>query len=58
MVELAIILPLFMLLVFGVIQFGLTYNNLITLRQGTRRSGAPGRGRQLREHDVVLARPV
>ena len=37
MVELAIILPLFMLLVFGVIQFGLTYNNLITLRQGRAR---------------------
>jgi len=45
MVELAIILPIFLLLVFGVIQFGITYNNLITLRQGTRegaRQGAVG----------------
>jgi len=45
MVELAIVLPIFLLLVFGVIQFGITYNNLITLRQGTReavRQGAVG----------------
>jgi Flp pilus assembly protein TadG len=45
MVELAIILPIFLALTFGVIQFGLTYNNLITLRQGTReatRQGAVG----------------
>jgi len=42
MVELAIILPLFLLLVFGVIQFGLTYNNLITLRQGTREAARQG----------------
>jgi hypothetical protein len=45
MVELAIILPIFLLLVFGVIEFGITYNNLITLRQGTRegaRQGAVG----------------
>ena len=45
MVELAIILPLFLVLVFGVIEFGLTYNNLITLRQGARegaRQGAVG----------------
>ena len=45
MVELAIVLPLFMVLVFGVIEFGITYNNLITIRQGTReavRQGAVG----------------
>jgi hypothetical protein len=45
MVELAIILPLFLVLAFGVIQFGITYNNMITLRQGTRegaRQGAVG----------------
>jgi Flp pilus assembly protein TadG len=42
MVELAIILPIFMLLVFGVIQFGITYNNLITLRQGTREAARQG----------------
>jgi hypothetical protein len=45
MVELAIILPLFLILAFGVIQFGITYNNMITLRQGTRegaRQGAVG----------------
>jgi Flp pilus assembly protein TadG len=42
MVEVAIILPLFMLLVFGVIQCGLTYNNLITLRQGTREAARQG----------------
>jgi hypothetical protein len=42
MVELAIILPLFLVLAFGVIQFGLTYNNLITLRQGTREAARQG----------------
>jgi Flp pilus assembly protein TadG len=42
MVELAIILPIFMLLVFGVIQFGITYNNMITLRQGTREAARQG----------------
>ncbi len=42
MVELAIILPLFLALVFGVIQFGLTYNNLITLRQGAREAARQG----------------
>ncbi len=42
MVELAIILPIFMLLVFGVIQFGITYNNLITIRQGTREAARQG----------------
>ena len=38
----AIILPIFLLLVFGVIQFGITYNNLITLRQGTREAARQG----------------
>src|SRR4051812_41737833 len=42
MVELAIILPIFLLLVFGTIQFGITYNNLITLRQGTREAARQG----------------
>jgi Flp pilus assembly protein TadG len=42
MVELAIILPIFLVLVFGVIQFGITYNNLITLRQGTREAARQG----------------
>lgn len=42
MVELAIILPLFLILAFGVIQFGITYNNLITLRQGTREAARQG----------------
>ncbi|HEY3673847.1 MAG TPA: TadE family protein [Acidimicrobiia bacterium] len=42
MVELAIILPLFLLLVFGVIQFGITYNNMITLRQGAREAARQG----------------
>jgi len=42
MVELAIILPLLLLLVFGVIQFGITYNNAITIRQGTREAARQG----------------
>jgi Flp pilus assembly protein TadG len=42
MVELAIILPLFLLLVFGVIQFGITFNNLITIRQGAREAARQG----------------
>jgi Flp pilus assembly protein TadG len=42
MVELAIILPLFLAIVFGVIEFGITYNNLITIRQGTREAARQG----------------
>jgi Flp pilus assembly protein TadG len=45
LVELAIVLPIFVALIFGVIEFGLTYNNAIALRQGTRegaRQGAVG----------------
>ena len=42
MVELAIILPIFLVLVFGVIEFGLTYNNYITVRQGTREAARQG----------------
>ena len=44
-VELALVLPLFLLVVFGMIEFGLTYNNYISLRQGAReatRQGAVG----------------
>jgi hypothetical protein len=36
LVELAIILPIFVVLVFGILEFGITYNNYIALRQGTR----------------------
>ena len=42
MVEFALVLPLFMLLVFGVIEFGVTYNNYITVRQGTREAARQG----------------
>jgi Flp pilus assembly protein TadG len=42
MVELALILPLFLVLVFGVIEFGITYNNMITIRQGTREAARQG----------------
>jgi hypothetical protein len=42
LVELAIILPLFVILVFGIIEFGLTYNNYITIRQGTREAARQG----------------
>jgi Flp pilus assembly protein TadG len=42
LVELAIVLPIFVLLVFGVIQFGITYNNLITIRQGVREAARQG----------------
>jgi hypothetical protein len=42
MVELAIVLPLFLVLVFGIIEFGLTYNNYITIRQGTREAARQG----------------
>jgi Flp pilus assembly protein TadG len=36
LVELAIIMPIFVILVFGILEFGITYNNYISLRQGTR----------------------
>jgi Flp pilus assembly protein TadG len=42
LVELALILPIFLVLVFGVIEFGITYNNLITVRQGTREAARQG----------------
>src|SRR3954453_24075979 len=42
MVGLAFLLPLFVVLVFGVIEFGLTYNNYITIRQGTREAARQG----------------
>ena len=44
-VELALVLPLLLVLAFGVIGFGMTYNNYVTLREGTRaaaREGAAG----------------
>lgn len=42
LVELAIILPLFVVLVFGLIEFGITYNSYIALRQGTREAARQG----------------
>jgi len=42
MVELALVLPLFVLLVFGVVEFGVVYNNDITLRQGAREAARQG----------------
>jgi Flp pilus assembly protein TadG len=41
-VELALVLPLFMVIVFGVIEFGITYNNQITIREGTREAARQG----------------
>lgn len=32
----AIILPIFVILIFGLLEFGITYNSYISLRQGTR----------------------
>jgi hypothetical protein len=42
LVEFAIVLPLFILFVFGVIEFGLTFNNYISLRQGVREAAREG----------------
>jgi len=42
MVELAIALPILMLLVFGTIEFGIAYNDQITLRQGVREAARQG----------------
>ncbi|MFN8025856.1 MAG: TadE family protein [Acidimicrobiia bacterium] len=36
LVEMAIILPIFVILIFGLLEFGITYNSYISLRQGTR----------------------
>ena len=38
LVEMALVLPLLMMVVFGVIEFGTTYNNYISLRDGVRQS--------------------
>ena len=47
MTEFAIVLPILALLLFGVIQFGIAFNNYITLtdavRAGARKGGAVGR---------------
>ena len=40
--ELAILLPIVLLLVFGVIEFGTVYNDYISLRQGTREAARQG----------------
>jgi len=45
LVEMALVLPLLLLIVFGIIEFGTTYSNYIGLRDGVRnaaRSGAVG----------------
>jgi Flp pilus assembly protein TadG len=36
LVEMALVLPIIMMVLFGVIEFGATYNNFISLRDGTR----------------------
>jgi Flp pilus assembly protein TadG len=41
MVEFAIILPILLVLVFGIIQFGITFNNYMTLTDAVRRRGRP-----------------
>jgi Flp pilus assembly protein TadG len=46
MVEFAVILPIFLVLVFGIIQFGIVFNNYVTLTDATRagaRAGAVAR---------------
>lgn len=45
LVEMALVLPVLLLVVFGIIEFGMTYNNYIGLRDGVRsaaRSGVVG----------------
>jgi Flp pilus assembly protein TadG len=46
MVEFAVVLPIFVVLVFGIIQFGIVFNNYVTLTDATRagaRAGAVAR---------------
>ena len=40
--EFALIVPIFLVLVFGVIEFGITYNNSITVREGAREAARQG----------------
>lgn len=42
LVEMAIILPIFVVLIFGLLEFGITYNSYISLRQGTREATRQG----------------
>jgi hypothetical protein len=42
LVEFAVILPLLLLLLVGVIEFGVVYSNIISLRQGIREAGRQG----------------
>jgi len=41
-VEFALVLPLLVMLVFGIIDYGLLYNNSLSLRQGIRESARQG----------------
>ncbi len=40
--EFALIVPIFLVLAFGVIEFGITYNNSITVREGAREAARQG----------------
>jgi TadE-like protein len=42
LIELAIALPILVLLVFGVVEFGVTYNDYISLRDGVRQAAREG----------------
>jgi hypothetical protein len=42
LIELAIALPILILLVFGVVEFGVTYNDYISVRDGTRQAAREG----------------
>ena len=69
MVEFAIVLPVLLLLVFGIIQFGILFNHYLTLptrygparRQGSRQpdtSGDPAARRQRRRRRALCMLPA
>lgn len=42
LVELALVLPVLLIILVGIMEFGLTFNNVISLRQGAREAGRQG----------------
>ena len=63
MAEFAIVLPLLVVLLFGIVQFGILFNNYVTLTDAARagaRAAAVSRSREIRwaQQPAPSARPV
>ena len=57
-VEFALVMPILFLVMFGIIQYGLYFNDSLNTRQGVREGARLGRGRQLRQRPRLHQRPT